>query len=300
MANSFDCSYLCGVKANFFTIGVDANVKYNDCEASSNPKYHVHSIAKWAQAAGKSTGIVTTTTVTHASPSGCYAHVANRMWESDYDVKNSNNDPLKCPDIAKQLMYSDTGKNFDVILGGGWKKFSPESKTYRNGVKGERLDGVDLIENWKLMHNNARYIETVDGLRGLESNPPDKVMGLFAPGHMPYYLDRDPEKEPTLAEMTTAAIKMLSRDEEGFFLFVEGGRIDHGHHENKAKQALAETVEFEKAVKAALDLTSSSDTLIVVTSDHSHTLSIAGYPDRNNSILGLNTFISDVGKFFDL
>lgn len=291
-------SYLCGIKANFFTIGVDGHVAYNDCEASSNPAYRVDSIATWAQAAGKSTGLVTTTTVTHASPSGVYAHVANRMWESDLDVKKFNVDPAKCKDIAQQLVYGETGKKLEVIFGGGRRKFMPENQVDRDGHKGERQDGMDLVKNYLFMNKNARYIDTIDGLRGLESNPPDRVLGLFAPGQMNYYLDRNPQKEPTLAEMTGAAIKLLQRKEEGFFLFVEGGRIDHAHHENKAEKALSETIEFDEAVQRAVNLTSSKDTLIVVTADHSHTMTIAGYPDRGNNILGLNTFISDIGEHF--
>lgn len=76
----------------------------------------------------------------------------------------------------------------------------------------------------------------------------------------------------------------------------EGGRIDHGHHEAQAMKALDETVEFSEAIKKAVEMTSRNDTLIVVTSDHAHTMSVAGYPDRGNPILGLNTIKSDVGK----
>lgn len=289
-------SYLCGVKANFFTIGVDGRVAYNDCAASNNSAYHVDSIATWAQLAGKSTGLVTTTTVTHASPSAVYAHAANRMWESDFDVKRYNNDPAKCKDIAQQLVYGKTGKNLEVIFGGGRRKFLPANKVDRDGINGERLDGVDLIKNYQFMHENARYIDSIDGLRGLESNPPNRVLGLFASEQMNYFLDRNPQVEPTLPEMTAAAIKMLRRNKNGFFLFIEGGRIDHGHHESKAKKALSETVQFAEAIEQALNLTNAKDTLIVVTSDHSHTMSIAGYPQRGNNILGLNTDISDVGE----
>lgn len=75
-----------------------------------------------------------------------------------------------------------------------------------------------------------------------------------------------------------------------------GGRIDHGHHYAQAMKALDETVQFSNAVKRAVELTSREDTLIVVTSDHAHTMSISGYPDRGNPIGGLNSIVSEVGK----
>lgn len=260
-----------------------------------NPINQVSSLASWAQKAGKGTGIVTTTTVTHASPSGAYAHVANRMWESDADVKKYEKDSKTCQDIAKQLIYGETGKNLDVVLGGGRKKFIPATEKDEEGKPGERLDGVNLIENWKMKNKNGRYIFNKKGLQSVNYEKTDKIFGLFANNHMAYYLDADHDKEPTLKEMTEAAIKVLEKKENGFFLFVEGGRIDHGHHESKAAKALAETVQLSEAVQRAVEMTSREDTLIVVTSDHAHTMTIAGYPDRGNDILGLNTFFSDVG-----
>ncbi|XP_050548246.1 alkaline phosphatase, tissue-nonspecific isozyme-like, partial [Daktulosphaira vitifoliae] len=94
------------------------------------------------------------------------------------------------------------------------------------------------------------------------------------------------QTQPTLAEMTKVAIQVLSKNKNGFFLFVEGGLIDWAHHATKARLALDETVEFSKAVQQAVDLTKEKDTLIIVTSDHAHTVSMAGYPDRGNDILG--------------
>ena len=108
---------------------------------------------------------------------------------------------------------------------------------------------------------------------------------------MEYEADREKDKggEPSLAEMTEAAIKRLQQNENGFVLMVEGGRIDHAHHAGNAARALIDTVAFDQAIKTALDLTSRDDTLIVVTADHSHTFFIQGYPSRGNPILGLAT-----------
>jgi alkaline phosphatase len=87
--------------------------------------------------------------------------------------------------------------------------------------------------------------------------------------------------------MTTKAIGILKRNRKGFFLLVEGGRIDHAHHGSNAARALEDTVAFDDAVKTALSMTNARDTLIIVTADHSHVLTINGYPSRNNPILGL-------------
>lgn len=114
------------------------------------------------------------------------------------------------------------------------------------------------------------------------------LLGLFENDHCLYHLDAvNSTIEPTLSEMTEAAIKLLSRDANGFFLFVEGGRIDHAHHSTQAMRALDETEQFSEAIQRAVDLTSREDTLIVVTSDHAHTMSLSGYPDRGNAILGV-------------
>lgn len=97
-------AYLCGVKTNIQTIGVTPTVKFNNCTLSQNPANQVNSILAWAQAAGLSTGIVTTTTVTHASPAGTYAHTANRDWENNAKVEESGQDSNECDDIAEQLV----------------------------------------------------------------------------------------------------------------------------------------------------------------------------------------------------
>ena len=114
------------------------------------------------------------------------------------------------------------------------------------------------------------------------------MLGLFEPDHMQYEHDRprDGAGEPTLAEMTRAAIARLSRNGKGYVLLVEAGRIDHANHYGNAYRALTDTVAMSDAVRAATDATSADNTLILVTADHSHTLTCAGYPARGNPILG--------------
>lgn len=110
-------AYMCGIKANYRTIGVSANVKVADCESAKNESNRPSSIIKWAQEAGKATGTVTTTRVTHASPAGGYAHVPLRDMESDADVKSSGLNTTSCNfDIARQLVYYEPGRNLKVSL----------------------------------------------------------------------------------------------------------------------------------------------------------------------------------------
>jgi len=109
---------------------------------------------------------------------------------------------------------------------------------------------------------------------------------------MDYRLKSNVEIQPTLQEMTRNAIQLLQKEPNGYVLFVEGGLIDMAHHMTWARIALDETLEFSKAVADAVELTSEDDTLIVVTSDHAHTMSMAGYPKRNENILGFTNSIA--------
>ena len=103
-------------------------------------------------------------------------------------------------------------------------------------------------------------------LLGVDLNKADKVLGLFSKSHMSYELDRDQEKEPSLAEMTVAAIKVLSKNPDGFFLMVEGGRIDHAAHLQDTPGLVQETLAFDQAVKTALEFAArDSNTLIIIT-----------------------------------
>ncbi|KAI4455920.1 alkaline phosphatase [Holotrichia oblita] len=275
-------AYLGGVKSNEATIGVTAAVQLKDCDASLLEENRVSSIGEWSQAKGKKTGIVTTTRITHASPAGVYAHTAHRDWESD-----SGDAPPNCKDIAYQLVHEDVGSKFNVILGGGRKNFLPKTAVDEEGDSGTRIDGENLIETWLKSKNKskAKYVWNRDGLLNV-SNDTEYLLGLFEGDHCKYHLDAD-DKEPSLAEMTQAAIKLLSvNNQKGYFLFVEGGRIDHAHHDTKAQKALDETIEFHKAIESAVNMTNEEDTLIVVTSDHAHTMSVSGYGNRGNDILG--------------
>ncbi|KAH8348876.1 hypothetical protein KR084_012104 [Drosophila pseudotakahashii] len=290
-------AYLCGVKTNIVALGITAAVTFNNCSGSEDPANQVDSIAAWAQAAGKATGIVTTTTLTHASPSGAYAKTTNRFFESDTDIVTygeGQNDPATCTDIATQLITKAPGKNFDVMLGGGIGKFLPNTITDPFNKKGERSDGVNLLSRWQGLHPGGVLAYNRDQLLSVNASKITNLIGTFRSGVMSFNKLADPKEEPTLAEMTRKAIEVVSKCKEGYFLFVEGGMIDYGNHFNSPTHSLTETLQFEQAVQEALDLTNPEETLIVVTSDHAHPLTISGYPGRGTPILGLNQDDTDV------
>ena len=145
---------------------------------------------------------------------------------------------------------------------------------------------TQLISNMDI--DGARYVWNRTALIQASQDPSvTHLMGLFEPKDMKYELYRDPERDPTLRDMTEAALRLLSRNARGFYLFVEGGRIDHGHHDSKAQLALTETVSFDDAIDRAGQLTSEKDTLTLVTADHSHVFTFGGYPLRGSSVFGL-------------
>ncbi|KAK3880214.1 hypothetical protein Pcinc_015283 [Petrolisthes cinctipes] len=282
-------AYLTGVKANQDTIGVDANVLNMDCDAMNNPAYHTTSVLRNFQDAGKSTGIVTTSRVTHASPAGNYAHTAERSWENDFDLTEDGQDTDLCDDVAEQLVLGETGSKIKVIMGGGRQKFTPLGVPDPElGSWGSRLDGKDLIETWlteKELMGNASYVWQREELLAVNTSATDYLLGLFDWSHMAYFVDND-TRNPTLEEMTRTAIEILSRDTNGYFLFVEGAKIDLAHHDNEYRSALEEALQLEKAIALADAMTDPQDTLILLTADHSHPLVINGYADLRADIRG--------------
>ncbi|CAK1587353.1 unnamed protein product [Parnassius mnemosyne] len=283
-------AYLCGVKNNYGVLGLTAAVPRRNCSASLDTSTHIDSIAAWALADGRDAGIVTTTRITHASPAGVYAKSANRNWENDAKVREDNQDPNACRDIAYQLVHSSPGNQFKVILGGGRREFLPTTSIDEEGTSGRRTDGRNLIEDWqkdKISRNvTYQYVWNRDQLMNAAEALPDFLLGLFEGSHMQYNLEANVQTEPTLAELTEIAIRSLSRNKKGFFLFVEGGRIDHAHHDNQVQLALDETIQMSAAVTKAAELLSEQDSLIVVTADHAHVMTFNGYTKRGSDILG--------------
>jgi alkaline phosphatase len=285
-------AYFCGQKAGMGVIGVDSFTKLGECGTAKG--HEISSIIEWAQKAGKATGLVTTTRITHATPAATYAHSPDRDWE--YDDAVPKEDRQECKDIAKQLIENVPGKNINVVFGGGSSYFIPNNETnVQSGKKGKRNDGVNLLRKWKQQKidegfgRRSELISNREELNAINPENSDYVFGLFGGDHLEYELKRNrtARNQPSLTEMTEKAIQLLQKYENGFLLVVEGGRIDHAHHDGTAKLALHEVFSFDNAIQSALSMLSLEDTLVIVTADHSHTLNIVGYPERGNSILKL-------------
>ncbi|MBS1797751.1 MAG: alkaline phosphatase [Acidobacteria bacterium] len=288
-----------GVKTDEGVLSVNQNIVHGDYRTVQGNE--TKTLLEMAEEAGKSTGVVSTAKVTHATPGACYAHTADRDWESDKDISDRSRAAFdaKFPDIARQLLEFKYGNGLEVALGGGRFKFLPKgAKDPEYDVAGERLDGRDLTKEWTDKYKNAAYVWNKKDFDAVDPKKTDHLLGLFEPSHMKYEFDRqgDPAGEPSLTEMTTKAIDVLSKNKNGYFLMVEGGRIDQAHHLGNAYRALTDAIELSNAVRAAARRVSLDDTLIIVTADHSHTFNMLGYPARGNNILGLVREIGSDGE----
>lgn len=272
-----------GIKTMSRTLGLRSGVAYSNCASVGGQS--TDSLFEIAENAGLATGIVSTARITHATPASTYAESADRNWEDDTEIGGGD-----CADIARQLVEWDAGDGFEVVLGGGRGAFFPASAIdpETDGPAGRRLDEADLTKVWTGLSEDHVYVTDQAGFDAVDFASNTRVLGLFEQSHMQYELDRadDPAGEPSIAELTEAAITRLSQDEDGYVLMVEGGRIDHAHHGVNAARALGDTAALDEAVQTALEMTDPSETLIIVTADHSHTMTIAGYPVRGNPILG--------------
>ncbi|MFM5145843.1 alkaline phosphatase [Aeromonas rivipollensis] len=251
---------------------INGNKGINNCTGDNGTP--VPTILELAKAAGKSVGAVTTTELTHATPAATYSHICHR--DAAYA-------------IAEQAVPGGAGFNaalgdgVDVLMGGGANHWTP----YSASNKGGRVDGRDLTA--ELSAQGYQYVTTQNDLAKIESG---KVLGLFsAKSHLDYELDRVAKgvanTQPSLSEMTAKAIDLLSQNSQGYFLMVEGGRIDHALHATNAKRSLTDAVALDEAVKTALGKVDLTDTLIVVTADHDHTMTINGYSAKGNPVLDL-------------
>ncbi|XP_072014271.1 alkaline phosphatase, tissue-nonspecific isozyme-like [Amphiura filiformis] len=276
-------AYLSGAKTKRGLIGVDDGGVRGDCASSVGNE--IGSILRMARNAGKSVGFVTTARITHATPSALYAHVPERNWEADSDIPASES---ACRDIALQFLEND---DIQVAMGGGRENFmlNTERDPETNRL-GKREDGRDLIKEWvaaKSQLGTAKYVWEKSEFDAIDPPNVDYLLGLFSDSHMEYDIHPYFAGAPSLAEMTQKAIQILEKNPNGFFLLVEAGRIDHGHHAGAATLALTDTIAMDAAVTMAKSMTNDQDTLTIVTADHSHTMTFGGYPSRGNPILGL-------------
>ncbi len=264
-----------GAKTSIGVLGIGPDAMRGDC--ASALAHPLPLLGEQAKERGLALGIVSTARITHATPASVYARTPDRNWETDSAIPAAQRG-LGCDDIASQLVAAD----WDVALGGGTASFFGSAMGGRRSVS-----AADLPGEWA-SRTGGTYVTDANMLEAAPMNAP--VLGLFSPSHMTYVADRmkgEGLSEPTLTDMTAQAIARLKNDPGGYYLMVESGRIDHAHHAGQAGYALEETVEFARAIQHAIDNTDPAETLILVTADHSHVFTIAGYPRRGNDILGL-------------
>ncbi len=213
---------------------------YNGAISVDTSKQAVATLLEGAEREGMATGLVVTSRITHATPAVFSAHVADRGQENR---------------IARQQLNQD----MEVLLGGGRRHFVPQS------VDGSaRDDRRNLLRTAR--DRGYTIAETADELAQAGDGP---LLGLFSDSHMAYELNRDDTQQPSLATMTEAAIDRLSTEEGGYFLMVEGSRIDHAGHGNDAAAHLHDILAFNEAVKTALNTAKADEnTLVLVVSDH--------------------------------
>lgn len=275
-----------GIKTKAGVIGVDESLRRGECDDVESAS--IEGFGEAVSRMGKSIGVVTTARVTHATPAAVYAHAADRNFEDDATLP----DGCTVPDIAAQLIDKMTSGEVDFAIGGGRQHFLPEGSEDEEGGTGKRLDGRNLVD--EAVAAGARYVWNDTTFNDLALDDPAPVLGLFESSHMLYENDRT--GEPSLAEMTAAAIDYLSNNEDGYYLMVEGGRVDHANHAGNAFRTMTDGIAFDEAVATALEKSDPADTLVIVTADHGHAMAFNGYCGRGSPIEGLCYEIDDAGE----
>lgn len=261
-----------GVKTRAGMLSLPQSVKRGECPEQGND---LNTLVDDAKRSGRLTAVVTTARITHATPAATFAHASERNWESD-DRMPEDILAEGCIDIAQQLIQNNAGRP-DILLGGGLRHFLPQEEG------GRRNDGRNLIQEWK-EKTGGSFADSESSARELTGKP-FPWLGIFSRSHMDYEFQRA-DDQPSLLNMTKTALNAVSGNENGYLMIIESGRIDHGHHEGQAYKALTETEMLDQTVRWLSENTNPEETLIVVTADHSHTLSLAGSPTRGNNILG--------------
>jgi len=247
---------LSGYKTNIAAVNVPPALLEARSADVCNPDALPPTLTKRAHDANKSVGIISTARITHATPAAMYGHTPLRDLEGNKDMQGPF---VNCKSLAQQMVESQA----ELILGGGDKEFT---EAQIETLKTDFIYATTKTEMIKAGEGNLR--------------------GLFSRSHMSFEADRGDTEEPSLAEMTSTAIDRLSADEDGYVLMIEAGRVDHAHHGINAYRAMTDMQALNEAVKVA-KAKADKDTLIMVTADHSHVFTMAGYPVRGNPILGL-------------
>lgn len=271
-------AYATGHKTSNNAIGV--YTFYPNDEEQVAPK--VENIIELAKQAGMSTGIVATSEIEDATPAAMFVHSRTRY------VKDQ---------IVDQML--NDSQRPDVILGGGASFFWPQDVT---GSK--RSDDKDQIKAFEDL--GYQFVGNRTELNAIDTANIDQILGLFHAGNMNVYIDREIEKnpdvlksyddQPNLMEMTQTALDILSKNEDGFFLMVEGSSIDKQLHAMQWERAIWDTIEFDNAVGIAKDFADKNgETLVIVLADHNHSFSVYGTVDYSKSGLDAVRVYEDAG-----
>lgn len=237
-----------------------ANMPGLDSIKPGEERQPVATILEGAKLKGLATGLVVTCQIPHATPAGFSAHYPDR---NKYEL------------LIEQQVYN----NIDVVFGGGYQYLE------------KRQDKENLVAT--LRERGYDYITTRDELFKLKGS---KVWGMFAPDAMAYDFDR-PENEPTLAEMTQKALEILSKDPDGFFLMVEGSKIDWAAHANDPVGVISDVIAFDDTVKVALDFAlQDGNTAVIVAADHFTGGMSIGNVDKGYDVLHISAFIDPLKK----
>lgn len=258
-------AYSTGQKGVVNSMGI-----YADNTSDPNDDPRVENVVEYLnRTRNMAIGVVSTAEVEDATPAAMWSHTRRR---AQYEP------------ILDQL-FDDPTRQIDVLMGGGSAYFIPKSTP-----GSRRTDERDILGQF----SSAGY--SIAATRAELNNAPNnaRLLGLFHPSNMNVYIDReqtrDPEvlgpytDQPTLVEMTAKAINVLTTlpdgSRNGFFLMVEAGSVDKQLHPMDWERAIGDLIEFDKAVKVALDFAArNNDTLVVVTADHGHSVSVFGSYD---------------------
>ncbi|MCM3720095.1 alkaline phosphatase [Fictibacillus phosphorivorans] len=210
---------------------------YNGAISVDMEKEEVKTVLEQAKEIGKSTGLVATSQINHATPASFGAHDESR--ENYNQIADDYYDDLL-----------DGEHKVDVLLGGGTSYFIREDR--------------DLTEEFK--NDGYSYVTTTDQMLKDDN---EQVLGLFAPKELNKRIDR-PKEQPTLKQMTNSALDRLDNNKKGFFLMVEGSQVDWAAHDNDIVGAMSEMQDLEEAFQAAIEFAKKDKhTLVIATADHS-------------------------------
>ena len=261
-------AFATGHKTSVRFIGVGPRTEdlLSGLEPTAEPYAPVATILEAAQRAGKATGIISTSRVTHATPAAFAAHIQDRGWDND---------------IMEHMVYN----NIDVVFGGGARHLIPAEESYTTSFgdtwKGKRTDGENLIQ--VLQERGYQFIDSKEQLNTVNSG---KVWGMFDDSHMQPDMDRQyfAEHEPSLAEMVKKAIDILSQDPDGFLLMVEGSQVDWAGHNNDPIYMVRDFIAFDDAVKVANTFASEDGRTAVM-----------AYPDHNTGGMKIGHYATAMG-----